>query len=546
MEFNYWNFKMKHYEDNFAHDNIPSQDLQPDYVFLDLPQFQRPEMLNCVDQLLDNHIKKGRGNNVCLRTLEETWTYQDLYEKANQIAHVLVDDLGLQSGNRVIIRSANNPMMVACWFAILKAGGIVVATMPLLRSKELTTIINCAEISHAICDSELSEEMNLVISDFLQEVSFFRNGSVPKFGDSGLEQLMATKPITFDNFHSKAESVALIGFTSGTTGLPKMTAHYHKDLLNICEAFPNYSLQPKQNDVFTGSPPIGFTFGLGGLVLFPMYFGASTFLIEKPSPDLLLQAIQDYKITICFTAPTAWRIITTKVNEFDISSLRKCVSAGETLPLKVWQDWYETTGLKIIDGIGATELLHIFISSNETNIKPGATGLAITGYEAKIIDTNGNEVPRNQAGRLAVRGITGCKYLNREEKQKEYVENGWNLTGDIFRQDEEGYFWFVARGDDMIISSGYNIAAIEVESVLLTHEEILECAVVGLPDEERGMLVCAHIVLKEKSKATNEFKYHIQQWFKEVAAPYKYPRVIYFAEALPKTETGKIQRFKLK
>lgn len=533
---------MKHYEDNFAHLNLPRLDLQPNYVFTDLPQFQHPEMLNCVEKLLDNHIKEGRGNNTCIQNFHETWTYQDLFEKANQIAHVLVDDLGLQSGNRVLLRSANNPMMVACWFAVLKVGGIVVSTMPLLRAKELTTIIDCAEISHAICDSEIEDEMNLVKSNFLKKTIFYRNSPET----SGLEKLMKNKPKKFENYQSNAEDIALIGFTSGTTGLPKMTAHYHKDILNICEAFPQYSLQPTQNDVFTGSPPIGFTFGLGGLVLFPMYFGASTFLIEKPSPDLLLQAIQDYKITVCFTAPTAWRIITTKVNEFDISSLRKCVSAGETLPLKVWQDWHEATGLKIIDGIGATELLHIFISSNETNIKPGATGLPITGYEAKIIDTNGNEVLRNQAGRLAVRGITGCKYLNREEKQKEYVENGWNITGDIFRQDEDGYFWFVARGDDMIISSGYNIAAIEVESVLLTHEAILECAVVGLPDEERGMLVCAHIVLKDKSNATDVMKNRIQHWFKEVAAPYKYPRIINFVEHLPKTETGKIQRFKLK
>jgi 2-aminobenzoate-CoA ligase len=357
---------------------------------------------------------------------------------------------------------------------------------------------------------------------------------------------MESKPKTFDNYPSKSEDVALIGFTSGTTGLPKMTAHYHKDVLTICEAFPNYSLQPTSTDIFIGSPPIGFTFGLGGLVLFPMYFGASTFLIEKPSPDVLLQAIQDYKITICFTAPTAWRMITTKIQEYDISSLRKCVSAGETLPLKVWQDWFDATGLKIIDGIGATEMLHIFISSNEENMKPGATGKAITGYEAKIIDQQGNELPRNEAGRLAVRGITGCKYLNREEKQKEYVENGWNITGDIFRQDEEGYFHFVARGDDMIISSGYNIAAIEVESVLLTHEAILECAVVGLPDEERGMLVCAHIVLKEQEMADEALKIQIQNWFKNTAAPYKYPRVINFVTSLPKTETGKIQRFKLK
>ncbi|MCG2611668.1 AMP-binding protein [Flavobacterium sp. SM15] len=529
---------MKHYEDNFAHNSLPSLDLQPDYAFLDLPQFIRPEMLNCVERLLDFHIQNGHGDAVCIQTFEECWTYNDLYEKANQIAHILIEDLGLKSGNRVLIRSANNPMMVACWFAILKAGGIVVATMPLLRSKELTTIIDCAEISHVLCDSSLSEEMELVKSSFLKRTCYYNA--------SELEDLMQNKPKTFSNYHSKSDSIALIGFTSGTTGLPKMTAHYHKDVLNICEAFPQYSLQPTKDDVFTGSPPLGFTFGLGGLVLFPIYFGASTFLIEKPTPDLLLQAIQDYKITTCFTAPTAWRVLTSKVNEFDISSLRKCVSAGETLPLKVWEDWYHATGLKIIDGIGATEMLHIFISSNESNMKPGSTGVAITGYDAKIIDNQGNEASINKPGRLAVRGITGCKYLNREEKQREYVENGWNLTGDIFRQDEDGFFWFVARGDDMIISSGYNIAAIEVESVLLTHEEIQECAVVGLPDEERGMLVCAHIVLKEKHKATDELAKSIQQWFKEVAAPYKYPRVINFIDVLPKTETGKIQRFKLK
>jgi 2-aminobenzoate-CoA ligase len=525
-------------EDNFAHDNLPNQELQPDYLFTDLPQFQHSEILNCVDKLLDNHIKEGRGNSVCIRTFDTTWTYQELFEKANQIAHVLVEDLNFKSGNRVLIRSANNPMMVACWYAILKAGGVVVATMPLLREKELTTIIDCAQISHAFCDKELEEEMILVKSEYLKQICIY--------GNSQLEELMKSKPTTFSNYNTNKDSVALIGFTSGTTGLPKMTSHFHKDILNICECFPKYSLKPTSNDIFTGSPPIGFTFGLGGLVLFPMYFGASTFLIEKPSPDVLLNAIQEHKITICFTAPTAWRIITTKVKEYDISSLRKCVSAGETLPLKVWQDWYDATGLKIIDGIGATEMLHIFISSNEENMKPGATGLPITGYEAKIIDLAGNEVPTNEPGRLAVRGITGCKYLNREDKQREYVENGWNITGDIFRKDDEGYLWFVARGDDMIISSGYNIAAIEVESVLLNHEDILECAVVGLPDEERGMLVCAHIVLKDIDKASDAMKNRIQHWFKEVAAPYKYPRVINFTEALPKTETGKIQRFKLK
>ncbi|BCY29113.1 AMP-binding protein [Flavobacterium okayamense] len=526
------------YNDKFTYNHLPAADLQSDYQFLDLPQFQHSEQLNCAHRLLDFQIENENGDTVCIQTFDEKWTYKQLHDKANQIAHYLIDDLGLQSGNRVLLRSANNLMMVACWYAIIKAGGVVVATMPLLRAKELKTVIDCAEISHAICDIDLAEEMELTHSDFLKKVAYFDTEE--------WNSKVNSKPTTFENYNSNAEDIAIIGFTSGTTGIPKMTAHYHKDILNICEAFPVHSLQPTKDDVFTGSPPLGFTFGLGGLVLFPMYFGASTFLIEKPSPDLLLKAIQDYKITICFTAPTAWRVLTTKLNEYDISSLRKCVSAGETLPLKVWEDWYNATGLKIIDGIGSTEILHIFISSNEENMKPGATGKAILGYEAKLIDENGNDTPIGEPGRLAVRGITGCKYLNRIEKQKEYVQNGWNITGDVFRQDDDGYFWFVARGDDMIISSGYNIAAIEVESVLLTHEDILECAVVGLPDEERGMLVCANIVLKEQQKASDDFAKEIQQWFKETAAPYKYPRVINFITHLPKTETGKIQRFKLK
>lgn len=533
---------MKHYEDNFAHDHLPHPSLMPE-CFTGHADFEFPENLNCVERLLDRHIAEGNGDRIAIRTDDVLWSYEYLFEKANQIANVLVANLDFKPGNRVLIRSANNPMYVATWFGILKAGGIVVATMPLLREKELSVMVDCAEISHAFCDYRLEESMLEVKSPFLKHIITFDGTGE---GVSKLETLMGNKPKTFKNYASKADSLAIIGFTSGTTGKPKMTSHYHKDILLICEAFPKYALQPTQDDVFTGSPPLGFTFGLGGLVLFPFYYGASTFLIEKPTPEALLQAIQDHNVTICFTAPTAWRVLTAKVQVYDISSLRKCVSAGETLPLKVWEDWYAATGLKIIDGIGSTEILHIFISSNEETMRKGATGLPIRGYEAKIIDNEGNEILDGSPGRLAVRGITGCKYLASEEKQKEYVENGWNITGDIFRKDEDGYYWFVARGDDMIISSGYNIAAIEVESVLLTHEDIAECAVVGLPDESRGMLVCAYIVLKDKEKASDELTKEIQDWFKKVAAPYKYPREIRYMEALPKTETGKIQRFKLK
>ena len=534
---------MKHYQDDFSTRYLPAAESQSVYSFLDDPAFACPADVNCVAEILDRHIAEGNGHRIALRSEHQSWTYEDLYHKSNQIARVLTEDAGFVSGNRVLIRSANNPMFVACWFGILKAGGIVVATMPLLRYKELNTIAECAEISHAFCDYRLKVEMECTDDTFLKTVLYFDGTGQT---EQELEGRMASKPTDFDNFETGAESLALIGFTSGTTGKPKMTSHFHRDVVLICRSFPPYALQIRPEDVVTGSPPIGFTFGLGGLVLFPLYYGASGFLIEKPSPDVLLDVMQNEKITICFTAPTAWRILGSKAREYNLSSLRKCISAGEALPVKVWDDWFQATGLKIIDGIGATEMLHIFISANEDHQKKGALGKPIPGYEAMVLGEDGNPVPTGEIGRLAVRGITGCKYLNRPEKQEEYVQNGWNLTGDLFRKDEDGYFWFVSRGDNMIISSGYNIAALEVESVLIHHPEIAECAVVGKPDEERGHLVCACIVLKHPEKASKELARQIQDWFKQEAAPYKYPREIQFVDSLPKTETGKTQHFKLK
>lgn len=532
----------QHYPDNFAHKHLPKIEDQPEYLQHDeFPKYG--ENLNCAHRLLDSHIENGKGESICLRSDNAVWTYQKLLDVANKIAHHLVHDLKLVPGNRVLLRSANNPMLVACWYGVIKAGGIVVTTMPLLRTKELTTIIDCAEISHALCDNRLREELEATDTKFLKQLSFFDGLEQNQFS---LEKAIASHSTEFENYIAKPNSVALIGFTSGTTGVPKMTAHYHSDILNICEAFPKYALQPTPEDVFIGSPPIGFTFGLGGLVLFPMYYGASSFMLEKPSPDNVLSAIEKHKITICFTAPTAWRVIQTKLADYHISSLRKCISAGETLSVQIWEDWYKSTGLKIIDGIGATEMLHIFISSNEDNMKPGATGLAVPGYTAKVVNDAGDEVEPNTIGKLAVKGITGCKYLNRPDKQSDYVQNGWNITGDLFKRDEDGYFWYVARGDDMIISSGYNIAAIEVENVLLSHDNVLECAVTGIPDDERGMLVCAAIVLKNGALANDEYAKGMQDWFKQNAAPYKYPRKICFVDALPKTQTGKVQRFRLK
>jgi 2-aminobenzoate-CoA ligase len=460
----------------------------------------------------------------------------------NRIANVLVNDLGLVPGNRVLLRSANNAMMVASYFGVLKAGGVVVATMPLLRAKEISYAISKAKIAFALCDARLADEMEKAkpLAPELKKTVYWGGGA------NSLEGLMA-KPgyETFAACNTAADDVCLIAFTSGTTGQPKGTMHFHRDLLAVCDSYGRHVLRPNNADRFIGSPPLAFTFGLGGLVLFPMRVGASTILLEKTPPDELLNAIEQHRATVCFTAPTAYRAMLSQLESRDVSSLRKCVSAGEALPKATWDAWHAATGIKILDGIGSTEMLHIFIGSPEQSLRPGATGKPVPGYEAKILDDDGNEAAANTAGRLAVRGPTGCRYLA-DERQKKYVEDGWNVTGDTYLCDSDGYFWYQARSDDMIVSAGYNIAGPEVEAVLLTHEAVAECGVVGAPCPDRGQIVKAYVVLRAGFSGDATLTKALQEFVKAEVAPYKYPRAIEFVAGLPKTDTGKLQRFRLR
>ncbi|MRG71700.1 AMP-binding protein [Alphaproteobacteria bacterium HT1-32] len=531
--------------DTFARDNLPPPDQWP---VMDLAKagLKYPERLNCATELLDNKVQAGLGPKPVFYTPRETWTYANLQDRANRIAHVLVDELGLKPGNRVLIRAANNPMFVACWFAIAKAGGIVVATMPLLRAKELSVIIDKAEIDFALCDERLSEEMEKTpaLTSRLQRICYFNGSGEPGAG-AELERLMSDKSPNFDTVQTAAEDVVLIAFTSGTTGLPKGTMHFHRDVMIINDAYCTKMLRPGVTDIFIGSPPIAFTFGLGGLVTFPMHVGAATVLLEKASPPVLAAAIDDFRATICFTAPTAYRVMTDLSQDFALTSLRKCISAGETLPVPIHEDWKRATGIGIMDGMGATEMLHIFISFPEEMVRPGVTGMPVPGYEAMIVDDNMNEMPRGEVGKLAVRGPTGCRYLA-DDRQKNYVRDGWNLTGDAFLQDEDGFFRFAARADDMIISSGYNISGPEVEEALLSHDAVAECGVVAAPDAARGHIVKAYVVLREGQFPSPELVKHMQDYVKNAIAPYKYPRAIEFLPALPRTETGKVQRFRLR
>ena len=530
--------------DTFARDNLPPAEQWPD-LLLDEPQLQYPDYLNARVELTDRMVEKGFGDNTALIGNGRRRTYKELTDWSNRLAHALVEDFGVQPGNRVLIRSGNNPAMVAAWLAATKAGAVVVNTMPMLRSGELTKIVDKAEIGLALCDSRIADELVACAktSRFLKKVINF-DGTANH--DAELDRVALSKPVRFAAVRTGRDDVALLGFTSGTTGEPKATMHFHRDLLIIADGYAKEVLRVTPNDVFVGSPPLAFTFGLGGLALFPLRFGATATLLENASPQNMIDIIETYKATVSFTSPTAYRAMMAAMDAgADLSSLRMAVSAGETLPAPVFQEWTEKTGKPILDGIGSTELLHIFITNRLGEATPGATGRPVAGYEAKIVDDAMQEVADGTIGHLAVRGPTGCRYLA-DPRQITYVRDGWNLTGDAFIRDQDGVFHFAARTDDMIISSGYNIAGPEVEAALLAHPEVAECAVVGAPDEARGQIVEAHVVLRPGVVGDAASVKRLQEHVKATIAPYKYPRSVKFVAALPKTQTGKIQRFKLK
>jgi len=530
--------------DTFTRDNLPPFEQWPD-ILLDRPEYQYPERINAGVELTDRMVEKGFGDRIALIGNGRRRTYKELADWSNRLAHVLVENYGVKPGNRVLIRSGNNPALVAAWLAVTKAGAVAVNTMPMLRAVELGKIIDKAEIALALTDSRIADELVACAkeSKFLKQVVSFDGTSNH---DAELDRIALDKPVKFDAVPTGRDDVALLGFTSGTTGEPKATMHFHRDLLIIADGYAREVLGITPEDVFVGSPPLAFTFGLGGLAIFPLRFGATATLLENATPANMVQIIETYKATICFTAPTAYRAMLAAMDRgADLSSLRLAVSAGETLPAAVFEEWTRKTGKPILDGIGSTEMLHIFISNTADDARPGVTGRPIAGYEAKVVDDEMREVGRGEIGKLAVRGPTGCRYLA-DRRQANYVREGWNLTGDTYVQDEEVRFRFVARADDMIISAGYNIAGPEVEAALLQHADVAECAVVGLPDVERGQIVAAFVVLKAGVAPDPDCVRRLQEHVKATIAPYKYPRAVNFLDALPKTATGKIQRFRLR
>ena len=523
--------------DDFTARGLPPRSQWPVMTF-DLPELAYPPQLNCATALLGDAVREGHGDAVALHWDGGRWTYAELLERSDRIAHVLVRDLGIVPGNRVLLRGFNGPMLAAAWFAVMKVGAVAVPTMPMLRTHELSQICAKAEIRHALCDHRLMSELVAAMPGAAEQ------GRLLSFGDGVLESRMAAQSSTFIDVATSAEDVCLLAFTSGTTGKPKATMHFHRDILAMADVVGGRLLQTRPDDVHLGSPPFAFTFGLGALLVFPLRFRASVALVEQPNPETLIRAIPKFGVTALFTAPTMYRNLVPLARDLDLRSLRRCISAGEPLPKAISDQWFGATGIRLIDGIGATEMIHIFISAAGDEIRPGATGKPLPGYQAVVLDEQGHPQTRG-SGRLAVRGPTGCRYLD-DDRQQAYVVDGWNVTGDRYRIDEDGYFWFEARADDMIVSSGYNIAGPEVEAALLEHPAVREVAVVGAPDPARGQVVRAVIVLRDGIDGDATLVRALQDHVKKVIAPYKYPRVVEFVAGLPKTPSGKIQRYALR
>ena len=523
--------------DTFCRDRLPPPDQWPEFRF-DLPELDYPERINCAAELLDATAARDGADRPCLLSPTETWSYGETVRRTNQLARVLTEDFGLQPGNRVMLRGPNSPWLAAAWLAVIKAGGVAVTTMALLRPREIATIVGLTEPSLVLCDHRFAADLAAGAPALTALI----------YGGEGPDDLTArcaAKDGTFTPVDTAADDVAMLASTSGTTGQPKVAMHFHRDVLATADSFSKYLIKPHRDDVFTGTPPLGFTYGLGGLLLFPLRAGASTLLIERATPAELGDAIAAHGVTVLSTAPTAYRAMLAAGKASACKNLRRCVSAGEHLPRSVWEDFRQATGLAIIDGIGSTEMLHIFIAAADDGIRPGSTGTAVPGYRVAILDEHGQEVPDGAPGRLAVQGPTGCRYLS-DERQRTYVQHGWNITGDTYIRDADGYFWYQARSDDMIISAGYNIAGPEVEEALLGHPDVVEVAVIGAPDPGRGMLVQAYVVLREGATAGPAKVAELQDYTKSSIAPYKYPRVIEFVSELPKTISGKTQRYRLR
>jgi 2-aminobenzoate-CoA ligase len=525
--------------DTFCRNSLPPPDQWPEFL-ADLPELRYPERLNCASTLLDEVVAQHGPDRPCLRTEDETWTYGELLTRANQLAHLLTRELGVVPGRRVLLRGPNNPWLVACWFAVLKAGGVAVTTVPLLRTLELRQLIELTRSTVALCDARFAADLAPAAAE--------TGVSVACYGGVDADDLAvraAGQPPTFADVDTAADDVALLAATSGSTGVPKVTMHFHRDVLAIADTFGRHLVQGRPDDVFTGTPPLGFTFGLGGLLVFPLRVGASTLLIEKATPVQLAEAVARHRATVVFTAPTGYRAMLRAGCEHLLTSVRRAVSAGEHLPKAVWEEFADRTGIRLIDGIGSTEMLHVFVSAADDEIRPGATGRAVPGYVATVLDDDGNPAPDGVPGRLAVKGPTGCRYLA-DPRQQVYVQGGWNVTGDTYVRDADGYFWYQARSDDMIVSSGYNIGAPEVEQALDRHPDVVECAVVGRPDPDRGQLVHAAVVLREGVDGDAAKVAELQEFTRGLIAPYKYPRSIEFVAELPRTSTGKVQRYRLR
>jgi len=531
------------HSDRFIYSMMPPEETWPVFDYSREPLSRYPDQINVTEVLLDNAIVKGIADKPAMHFEGITWSYRHLRQMVDKIARVLVEDYGLVPGNRVLMRSGNNPMLAACWLAVLKAGGICITTMPLLKAEELDFIVNRVKVRLALCEQSLADE--LIAANCLERISYFTPLGTGSSRSADLDRAVQDKSAGFSPVRTAADDIAVIAFTSGTTGKPKAAVHAHRDLIAISDCYPRIHTIDR-DEVICGSPSMAFTYGLAAFLIYPLRYGATVVYVTRPTPENVLSAVERQGVTSLYCVPTSYRQMLDGLDQFDISSLRKCASSGENLQTPLWEAWHERTGIRLVNNFGATELICSVLSESLAVVKVGSSGRAVPGYTARLVDAEGHPLPFNASGRLAIRGPTGCRYLDDIERQRAFVQDGWNVTSDVFVQDADGYFWFVDRADDMIVSSGYNISPQEVERALTEHPLVKECAVVGIGDTKRGKLVRACVVLTDPARASKKTVAALQDFVKHRIAPYKYPRDVRFLDELPKTHTGKIQRARLR
>ncbi len=531
----------------------PPRELWPRFG-LDFPEAREwPAKLNIAEVLVDDNLK--RGDKPAILYEDRQIKYRELQLMINKFGNAL-KVLDVKPYDRVMLRLPNIPEFIVSSLAVQKLGAVSVPTFTLLKAKELSYIASDCEAKVLITTPSLLEDVEKAKG----ELKTIRHIVLADAKPSEVEAPYIAFDYLMDDFKEATglepvrvdqDEVTLLLYTSGTTGPPKGCIHTHRHYLAVADCYAKNVLQAREDDVWGGPPTMAFAYGHTGLICNPLRHGATTSLVGSGrfEPASMFQLIEKHGISVFYGVPTAYRTMVALKHErgkYDFSSLRVCVTAGEPCPPSLYYTIKEFFGCEVLEHMGCTELFNGFISTRFGQVKPGSMGLAVPGYDVRILGDDGNEVKTGEVGHLAVAGPIGIRYWKLPEKQAESVRNGWNHTGDMAYKDEEGFFWFASRSDDIIKTAAYRVSPHEVEEALIKHGAVAEAGVIGVPDLERGQIIKAFIVLKPDHKPSSRLEEELRVFVKDQIAPYKAPKEVEFVKELPKTETGKIRRAELK